>query len=154
MHYYEVEISFLEIGEKGSSYVCYSCSIFHGYSSTIFYAIVPSMKNHPQLIILNQKINSNTKSPMLLTQLVLLYQINCNTDASNPEPQMALMAQINTYGALIDNDKSLFCINDVCIAHSSSILYLFWIVCEVNRFPENSFIWSFPTTLLIIVPFQ
>ena len=48
--------------------------------------IIPSMKNHPDLIILNQKINSNTKSRMLLTQLVLQYQINCNTDASNPEP--------------------------------------------------------------------
>ena len=34
-------------------------------------AIIPSMKNHPHLIILNQKINTNTKSPMLLTQLVL-----------------------------------------------------------------------------------
>ena len=33
--------------------------------------IIPSMKNHPQLIILNPKINSNTRSPMLLTQLVL-----------------------------------------------------------------------------------
>ena len=34
-------------------------------------AIIPSMKNHPQLIILNQKMNANTKSPMLLTQIVL-----------------------------------------------------------------------------------
>ena len=33
--------------------------------------IIPGMKNHPHLIILNQKINTNTKSPMLLTQLVL-----------------------------------------------------------------------------------
>ena len=45
-------------------------------------AIIPSMKNHPHLIILNQKINTNTKSPMLLTQLGLLYQINCNTNAT------------------------------------------------------------------------
>ena len=34
-------------------------------------AIIPSMKNHPHVIILNRKINSNTKSPMLLTQLAL-----------------------------------------------------------------------------------
>ena len=34
-------------------------------------AIITNMKNPPQLIILNQKINSNTKSLMLLTQLVL-----------------------------------------------------------------------------------
>ena len=33
--------------------------------------IIPSMKNHLQLIILNPKINSNIRSPMLLTQLVL-----------------------------------------------------------------------------------
>ena len=45
-------------------------------------AIIPSMKNHPHLIILNQKTNTNTKSPMLLTQLVLLYQINHNTNAT------------------------------------------------------------------------
>ena len=32
---------------------------------------IPSMKNHPHLIILSQKINTNTKSPMLLTQLIL-----------------------------------------------------------------------------------
>ena len=57
-------------------------------------AIIPSMKNHPQLIILNQKINSNTKSLMLLTQLVLQYQINCNPDASNPEPQKILKTHI------------------------------------------------------------
>ena len=34
-------------------------------------ATIPSMNNHPHLIILNQKINTDTKSPMLLTQLVL-----------------------------------------------------------------------------------
>ena len=34
-------------------------------------ATIPSMNNHPRLIILNQKINTDTKSPMLLTQLVL-----------------------------------------------------------------------------------
>ena len=33
--------------------------------------IIPSMQNHPHFIILNQKINSNTKLPTLLTQLVL-----------------------------------------------------------------------------------
>ena len=32
--------------------------------------LIPSMKNHPQLIILNQNSRLN-KSPMLLTQLVL-----------------------------------------------------------------------------------
>ena len=34
-------------------------------------AIIPSMQNHPHLRILNQKINTNNKSPMLLTQVVL-----------------------------------------------------------------------------------
>ena len=36
-----------------------------------FLAIILSMQNHPHLIILNQKINTNTKLPMSLTQLVL-----------------------------------------------------------------------------------
>ena len=35
------------------------------------YAIVPGMQNHQHLTILNQKNNTHTKSPMLLTQLVL-----------------------------------------------------------------------------------
>ena len=48
----------------------------------------------------------------------------------------------------------LFYISDVCIAQSSSILYLFLIVCEVNRFSENTLIRSFPATLLILAPFQ
>ena len=39
-------------------------------------AIIPSIQNHPHLRILNLKISTNTKSPMLLTQLVLQYQIN------------------------------------------------------------------------------
>ena len=34
-------------------------------------AIILSMKNHSHLTILNQKVNANTKSPMLPTQLVL-----------------------------------------------------------------------------------
>ena len=34
-------------------------------------AIIHSMKNDAHLIILNQKINTNTKSRLLLTQLVL-----------------------------------------------------------------------------------
>ena len=34
-------------------------------------AMIPSLKNHPHLIILNQETNTNTKPPMLLTQLVL-----------------------------------------------------------------------------------
>ena len=34
-------------------------------------AIIHSMQNHAYLIILNQKINTKTKSPMLLTQPVL-----------------------------------------------------------------------------------
>ena len=34
-------------------------------------AIISSMKNHPHLTILNQNINTNTKSLMLLTQLAL-----------------------------------------------------------------------------------
>ena len=34
-------------------------------------AIIPSIQNHPPLIILNRKINTNAKSPMLLTKLVL-----------------------------------------------------------------------------------
>ena len=34
-------------------------------------AIISSVQNHPHFIILNQKINSNNKLPMLLTQIVL-----------------------------------------------------------------------------------
>ena len=34
-------------------------------------ATIPSMQNHPHLRILNQNINTNNKSLMLLTQLVL-----------------------------------------------------------------------------------
>ena len=34
-------------------------------------AIITSMQNPPRLKILNQKINTNTKSPILLTQLLL-----------------------------------------------------------------------------------
>ena len=38
--------------------------------------------NHPHVIILNQKVNTNAKSPMLLTQLMLQYEIKCNTNAT------------------------------------------------------------------------
>ena len=60
-------------------------------------AIAPSIKNPPQLIILNQKLNSNFKSPMLQTQLVVWYQINTNTDASNPEPQKILKTHMELW---------------------------------------------------------
>ena len=33
--------------------------------------MIPYTQNHPHLIILSQKINTNTKSPRLLTQLIL-----------------------------------------------------------------------------------
>ena len=36
-----------------------------------FLAVIPSIHNHQHLIILNQKINTNTKLPMLLIKLVL-----------------------------------------------------------------------------------
>ena len=41
-------------------------------------SIILNIQNHPHLRISNLKINTNTKSPLLLTQLVLQYQINCN----------------------------------------------------------------------------
>ena len=44
--------------------------------------IIPNMQNHPHLIILNQKIDTNTKLPILLTQLVLQHQFNCNANAT------------------------------------------------------------------------
>ena len=43
-------------------------------------AIIPSILNHPHFKILHLKINTNTKSPVLLTQLVLQCQTNCNTN--------------------------------------------------------------------------
>ena len=78
MHYYEVARSFLEIGGKSeflrilgnfAAYFTTTAQPFPIFRKLL--VIIPSMKNHPQLIILNQKINSNTKSPMLLTQLFL-----------------------------------------------------------------------------------
>ena len=58
------------------------CTKVVAYSSTIvqpfnifrkLLVIIPSMQNYPHLIILNQKISTNTKPPMLLTLLVLQY---------------------------------------------------------------------------------
>ena len=43
-------------------------------------AIISGMNNHPYLMILNQKIITNTKSSMLLT--LMQYQINCKTNAT------------------------------------------------------------------------
>ena len=43
-------------------------------------AIIPNIQNHPHVRILDLKINTNTKSPVLLTQLVLQCQTNCNTN--------------------------------------------------------------------------
>ena len=56
------------------------CTTVVAYFSTTFQpffifrallAKIPSMQNHPHLTIMNQKINSNTKSTILLTQLEL-----------------------------------------------------------------------------------
>ena len=77
MHNYETGRSFLEIGGKKcvptyttvAAYFTTTAQPFPVFRKLL--AIIPSMKNHPQLITLNQKINSNTKSPMLLTQLAL-----------------------------------------------------------------------------------
>ena len=68
--------------------------------------------------------NTNTKSPMLLTQLVLLHQINCKTNATivilSPKNRK------NTSGALIDNyEKVSFVLVMYLFPQSSSILYLF-----------------------------
>ena len=77
MYYYEI-YSFLGIAEKVGSYVYYATVV--AYLTTItqpfsifrkLLAIIPSMKNLPHLIIPNQKINTNAKSPMLLIQVVL-----------------------------------------------------------------------------------
>ena len=78
MHYYEIARSFVEIGGKSEflrilgNFVAYfitTAQLFPIFRKLL--VIIPSIKNHPQLIILNQKISSNTKSPMLLTQLLL-----------------------------------------------------------------------------------
>ena len=71
---------FQELRKKMGFYVNYSCSIFHDYSSIISYfrkllAIIPSMKNHPYLIIPNQKINTNTKSHTDSTSTVITNQL-------------------------------------------------------------------------------
>ena len=51
----------------------------------IFRKLLAITHNHPHVIILNQKVSTNTKSPMLLTQLTMLltqlvlqYQIKYN----------------------------------------------------------------------------
>ena len=66
MHYYEIQ-SFLGIGEKSgflhTTVVAYLTTIVQPFP--IFrklLAIIPSVKNHSHLKILNQ-INTNTKSP-------------------------------------------------------------------------------------------
>ena len=50
-------------------------------------AIIPSMKNHPQLIVLNQKVNTDTKSPTKSTSAVIPNQLYHLRNNSNPEPQ-------------------------------------------------------------------
>ena len=70
MHYYE------NCGKKWvptyAIVVAYLTIIVQPFPNfTKLLAVVPSMKNHPHFIILNQKINTNTKSPMLVTQLIL-----------------------------------------------------------------------------------
>ena len=86
MHYYEIYRFFRNWGKKwgptNTTVGAYISTIVQPYP--IFrklLAIIPSIQNHPHLRILTQKMNTNTKSPMLLTQLVLWYQINCNTNA-------------------------------------------------------------------------
>ena len=78
------------------------------------------MQNHPVLIIPNQKINTNTKSSMLLTQPVLYYQINCNNNTT-----IAILSHKknckNTYGALTDNYEKV-----------SSVLVIMY--CSINFF--------------------
>ena len=87
-------------------------------------AMIASMQNHPHLIILNQKISTNTKALILLTQLVLQYQINCNTKAT-----IIILSHKKTVKTYWDLDwklwTSVFCIIDVCIVQSSCILYFF-----------------------------
>ena len=51
--------------------VAYLTTIAQTFIFRKLLAIIPSMDNDSNLIILNQKIHTNTKSPMLLTQLVL-----------------------------------------------------------------------------------
>ena len=71
---------FQELRKKVGFYVNYSCSIFHDNSSIICYLYEvtcnnPSMKNNPHLIISNQKINTNTKSPTNSTSTVKTNQL-------------------------------------------------------------------------------
>lgn len=40
------------------------------------------MQNLPHVIILNQKINANTKSPILLSKLVPQHKFICNANAT------------------------------------------------------------------------
>ena len=76
------------MGKKVSSYIYYNSSIYPDYTATISYlyevnnAIIPNMQNHPHVIILNQKINANTKSPILLSRLVPQHKFICNANAT------------------------------------------------------------------------
>ena len=45
------------------------------------------MKNHPQLIVLNQKVNTDTKSPTNSTSAVIPNQLYHLRNNSNPDPQ-------------------------------------------------------------------
>ena len=57
------------------------------------------MKNHPHLIVLNQKVNTDTKSPTNSTSAVIPNQLYHLRNNSNPDPQKP----VKTYVALIDN---------------------------------------------------
>ena len=76
------------MGKKVSSYIYYNSSIYPDYTATISYlyevnnAIIPNMQNLPHVIILNQKINANTKSPILLSKLVPQHKFICNANAT------------------------------------------------------------------------
>ena len=79
--------------------------------------IIPSMQNQP-----HSKINTNTKSPMLLTQLVLQYQIKCNT---NGTIVILRHNKSQTYSALIDNYEkiSFVLVMYVLLNHSGFFIY-------------------------------
>ena len=76
------------MGKKVSSYIYYNSSIYPDYTATISYlyevnnAIIPNMQNLPHVIILNQKINANTKSPILLSKLVPQHKFIYNANAT------------------------------------------------------------------------
>ena len=81
------------------------------------------MKNQPHLIILKQKNNANTKSPMILTQLVLHTKSNLTLTQMESQKNRK-----NAYGALIGNYEKLFVLVMYVlpqVLQSSSVLYLF-----------------------------